>query len=348
MYPMRFFLVFVPFHAKNTRFLTTSYLVYHTPTFLSRHFYFFLFTLKSAPLHKSPAIANTAVMHKKLLSNALPFLLSSITFCACHAPAKQTPKTDNTATQHSPTPLPIFPDEENALPDAPPSAEPDLWDVSSVEISHIDKTRKLVAFTFDDAPARRLENVMAVYADFNEKNPDCIAAATLFLNGCRFDHHSKTLLAAALALGFELGNHTYSHADLTTLSAKEAAREIARVDELLSHIDGKDKHLFRPPYGKMTSAQKGTAKTPIISWTIDTLDWTGASEEFIYDTVMQNKFSGAIVLMHDGYENTVKALKRLLPDLKTAGYQVVSVSQMSKAHNCPLYNGKEYIRARKR
>ena len=63
--------------------------------------------------------------------------------------------------------------------------------------------------------------------------------------------------------------------------------------------------------------------------------------------VLEKKFSGAIVLMHDGYPATVEALKRLLPDLKKDGYQVVSVSAMAKAHGCTLRNGKEYIRARK-
>jgi len=85
----------------------------------------------------------------------------------------------------------------------------------------------------------------------------------------------------------------------------------------------------------------------LIDWTIDTLDWTGVSADTIYHTVYENRFSGAIVLMHDGYKNTVEAVKRLLPDLKADGYQVVSVSLLAKTHNCTLQRGKTYIRARK-
>ena len=188
---------------------------------------------------------------------------------------------------------------------------------------------------------------MAIYAEFNENNPDCIASATVFVNGCLFDTQSPTLLATALALGFELGNHTYTHANLTTLSPAETTAEIDRVDALLFPIDGKKLHLLRPPFGAIHTQQKERIHTPIINWSIDTRDWTGISTEQIYQSVMQNKFPGAIVLLHDGHENTVQALKRLLPDLKSDGYQVVSVSQMSKVHNCKLYNGKEYIRARK-
>ncbi len=296
-------------------------------------------------------------MQKNSLSSIiLATCLSIVCLNACHKKTNEAPFSDDTnlSSQHVPTPLPIFPDQEEDLFFPPLSEQqsepilPDVWDVSDVDISKIDPARKLIAFTFDDTPARRLENILAIYADYNEHNPDCVASATLFVNGCLFDHHTPVLLTTALALGLELGNHTHSHADLTTLSAAETATEIERVDAALSVFDGKALHLFRPPYGKITSAQKDAAQTPIVSWTIDTLDWTGVSEEEIYQNVMQNKFSGAIVLMHDKHENTLLALKRLLPDLKADGYQVVSISQMSKAHACTLHNGSEYIRIRKR
>ena len=88
------------------------------------------------------------------------------------------------------------------------------------------------------------------------------------------------------------------------------------------------------------------APVPMIDWTIDTLDWSGVSEDAIYRAVFDNRFSGAIVLMHDGYPHTVDALKRLLPDLKADGYQVVSISTMAKMHGCTLKAGKVYTRLR--
>ena len=281
-------------------------------------------------------------------------LFTGLSACQNHTNEISYASNVSLSSQHVPTPLPIFPDQEEDL-SYPPSSIPqnesvpsNVWDVSDVDISKINPDRKLIAFTFDDTPARRLENILAIYADYNERNPDCVASATLFVNGYLFDNHTPVLLTAALTLGFELGNHTYSHADLSTLTAAETITEIRCVDEALSALDKKTRHLFRPPYGKITSEQKDVLQTPVISWTIDTLDWTGVSEEEIYQNVMQNKFSGAIVLMHDKHENTLLALKRLLPDLKAAGYQVVSISQMSKAHACTLHNGGEYIRIRKR
>ena len=210
------------------------------------------------------------------------------------------------------------------------------------------KKRKLIALTFDDAPLKTLENILAVFASYNEQNPDCPATATVFFNGKNLTSTQLPLLQTAYAMGFELGNHTATHANLNTLTPMQIKKEIDAVDEILCKIDNQPHHLFRAPFGLVNADVKQAVHTPIIDWTIDTRDWTGVSEEEIYQSVFEGRFSGGIVLMHDGYQSTVNALKRLLPDLKTDGYQVVSVSALAKAHGCTLYNGKEYIRARKR
>ncbi len=260
------------------------------------------------------------------------------------APPPQTdlqPKRIEDDLQLNPAPLQPKEAEQNLSPS-------EVWDVSETDVSEIDFSRKFIAFTFDDAPSRTMENIFAVYADFNDKNPDCIACATVFFNGRLIDKQSEHLLYAAHTLGFELGNHTFSHADLTKLSMEDVEAEIKKTDELIKKADGKAYHLIRAPFGNVNDAVKKCAPTPLIDWTIDTLDWTGVSADDIFKSVFSNRFPGAIVLMHDGYQNTVEALKKLLPVLKEDGYQVVSVSQLSKLHNCPLIRGKVYIRARKK
>ena len=224
---------------------------------------------------------------------------------------------------------------------------------SSYGVTRVEREDQLLravelAFTFDDAPSKTLESVLAVFAAYNQTSPTCKATATLFCNGIRINAASKQLLSAAHALKFELGNHSHSHADLTTLSNFDLQWETDATDALLYQIDGKSRHLFRAPFGKINEHVRSYAHTPIIDWTIDTLDWTNATAEKIYERVWSQKFSGAIVLMHDGYPSTVEALKRLLPDLRDAGYQAVSVSAMAKAHECPLRRGGVYIRARKK
>lgn len=293
-----------------------------------------------------------------LKKRILPALFSaSLLLCACHKPSANAPAQPELPPRAAPIqPVPPVPPDETPsiepieeLPPDPrvPKTAPNVWDTSDVDISHIDPGHKLISFTFDDAPARTMENILAVFAAFNEANPAFKASATVFCNGYFFDNASTHTLQTAVALGLELGNHSHTHPDLTTLTREEIAAEIDKTDILLEKIDGKRYHLFRAPFGRINDDVKSVVSTPILDWTIDTLDWTDASADDIYNAVWSQKFSGAIVLMHDGYDNTVAALKRLLPDLKKEGYQAVSISQMSKAHACPLRTGSVYIRARK-
>ena len=266
-------------------------------------------------------------------------------FVACTA---KTPSQSENSTPPQYVELP------NESPNEPPSIPPatdatenlEYWDLSDVDVSQIAQDKKLVSFSFDDAPGKTLENILAVFATFNENNPDCIATATLFCNGQLIHESSSRTLSMATLLGWELGNHTYSHCDLALLPDELLEGEIEKTQALLQKVDGKARHLFRAPYGRITEEAKAAANAPVFNWTIDTLDWTGVSAEDIYNAVMTRVYPGAIVLMHDGYAETVRALKRLLPDLKSAGYQVTGISQMAKAHNCKLKNGSEYIRCR--
>ena len=276
--------------------------------------------------------------------------VAPLLFCSCQNEKRvQTPPPEE---EHIYPVLPVPTPRE--LPEPPtteqtPSAPVnDIWDISELDISYIDPSRKLISFTFDDAPSKTFENILAVFTAYNETHEKCQATATFFCNGHFFNETAYRSARLAAALNMELGNHTFSHPKLPTLSLPEMQSEIDRTDEILQKIDGKPRHLFRAPFGSLDERVKQIVQTPVIDWTIDTLDWTGVSSQEIYDTVWTNKYAGAIVLMHDGYENTVDALKRLLPDLYDAGYQVASVSAMSKAHACPLRRGSVYIRARKK
>ena len=300
--------------------------------------------------HNISPFTHTVCMHRNPLTFLLLFCIAplSLTYNCAKAnveppfsPPSNQQITDNFTTDFSSS----VPHTEQE--DSTPTHQNSLfWDTSDVDISHIAPTRKLIAFTFDDAPAQTLENIFAIYADHNERNPDCLASATIFFNSCRFDKQTPHLLATCLALGMELGNHTHAHYDLTTLKEADLRKEIELTDNALCAIDGKKQHLLRAPFGKINELVKSVAAAPIIDWTIDTLDWSGVSSEAVYQAVFTQRFDGAIVLMHDGYKNTVDALKRLLPDLQADGYQIVSVSQLAKAHRCTMRNGSAYIRLR--
>lgn len=218
--------------------------------------------------------------------------------------------------------------------------------MADVDISNVSKDKKLIAFTFDDAPVSGFENLVAVFAEYNKQNPDCRANATVFYNGT-YLRENPVGGQAALTVGFEYANHSDNHLDLSKQANELIKKEIDEVNALLKSYDNKSNHLFRPPYGKLKNESKTLVNAPIINWSIDTLDWTGKTADEIFNTVFENRASGAIVLMHDGFDTTVQAVKRLLPALKEVGYQVVSVSQIAKVNEVSFKYGSVYARARK-
>ena len=146
-------------------------------------------------------------------------------------------------------------------------------------------------------------------------------------------------------MNFELGNHTFSHTDLTTLSDEKAKEELQKTDDVLKSFDGKAVHLVRPAGGHADRRILALYPAVFINWTasLDVSDWQeSVTENDIYNTVSSNLLDGGIVLMHQGYDKSTSAVKRLLPDLKARGFQVVSVSELIKYYDAKAEIGKLY------
>lgn len=228
---------------------------------------------------------------------------------------------------------------------SPQENQEDLWDVSDVDISHIGKNNRLIAFTFDDGPTDKTNDLLDVFENFNSANPTFTAHATLFTLGAKISDGNSEIMQKAVAMNFELGNHTYTHANLNNLSDGEVIAELQKTDEKLSVFDGKAVHLVRPAGGHADKRVLSLYKTTFINWsaTLDVKDYeSSTTANDIYNTVSTNLLEGGIVLMHQGYDKTVNAVKRLLPDLKSRGFQVVSVSELIKFYEVKAKIGALY------
>lgn len=174
-----------------------------------------------------------------------------------------------------------------------------------------------IYLTFDDGPAGSYtDQILEVLADNGAK-------ATFFQlgeNAAADPARSQAVLEA----GHALGNHTWSHPDLTQLSRAEVDEEISKAQTLLeSH--GAEVNCFRPPYGATNTmvntaiAEAGLARQ---MWNVDTRDWSRPGTDAIVD-VLLSATPGDVVLMHDGGGNrsqTVEALAIALPQLVEQGY----------------------------
>lgn len=195
-------------------------------------------------------------------------------------------------------------------------------------------TQKTIALTFDDGPS-----------SFTNRLLDCLEAnnakATFFMVGkeiLSFPDEVKRMKA----LGCELGNHTYDHTDLATLSASDISSEISRVDQELVNLTGQGATVVRPPYGSVNDTVKATVGTPMILWSIDTLDWKTQDVQSTVEEVMNNVQDGSIILMHDIYSTSVDAAEILIPQLIEDGYQLVTVHELAAAHGKELNPGITY------
>ncbi len=222
-----------------------------------------------------------------------------------------------------------------------------LWEAGEINLAHINPNKKYIAFTFDDGPVSGYgDELLEVFEDYNKDNPDNIAHATLFVVGGKVNDTNESILSKAYSMGFELGNHSFNHVNLANLDKETLQEEISKTDEILKKYDGKDKHLIRPTGGHAGNGLPSKVDVPLINWTtepnLDSSDWTSISTDEICSRILTNSMEGGIVLMHMGYQNSVNAVRRLLPELNMAGYQIVTVSELSMLLDVDLYAGKVY------
>lgn len=200
---------------------------------------------------------------------------------------------------------------------------------------------KVISFTFDDGPRN---STTGRILDVLEANG---CTATFFVVGTGIAG-SEDMLKRAVSLGCEIGNHSWSHSNLSKLEAGARNAEINKVNNEIERITGVRPKLLRAPYGSYGSLE-GDVDMPIIQWSIDTNDWRKkksagdpAAARELADYILENVDTGSIVLMHDIYEFTAEVCELVIPELTQRGYTIVSVSTMYDFFGKPLNAGTVY------
>ena len=218
-----------------------------------------------------------------------------------------------------------------------------IWCNPNIDISWIDPSKPMVAFAFDDGPTGTAEtgNSMRILKALSDNGQH----ATFFYWGNSLKGNEGEI-KKAFELGMEVGNHTWSHNDLTKLSDEECRDEIEKMRAALEEITGQKEFLIRAPYLSYNDKVMKIAGVPFANCGLDTKDWAGASTEEIENTIMtaceNGTLSNRIILMHETQKNTVEAVEFLVPALMERGYQIVSVSEMFEANGVDMVDGKLY------
>jgi Predicted xylanase/chitin deacetylase len=183
---------------------------------------------------------------------------------------------------------------------------------------------KCLALTFDDGPG----TVTARLLDTLRKHK---VKATFFLVGERVEKRPGVVRRMARE-GHEIGNHTYGHESLPALSDAQIAEQLGRTQDVLHRVIGKRPRTMRPPYGhtdaRVVAAAKELGLAQVL-WTGTTLDWSLRDVDKIGDKVLSLARPNGVILMHDVVPHTVKAMPRVLRELKRRGYRLVTVSELA-------------------
>ena len=181
----------------------------------------------------------------------------------------------------------------------------------------------VVALTFDDGPSGTSTPVLL--EGLRKRG----VRATFFVVGENVEKgENAQILREMSADGHLIGNHTYSHIQLTSRNRETFREELVQTNEILEEITGEKISFVRPPYGSWDkSFEKELNMFPVL-WNIDPLDWCSHNADCIASKVVEKAGDGDIILMHDYYETSVTAALEVVDILQKRGFQFVTVEEI--------------------
>ncbi len=202
-----------------------------------------------------------------------------------------------------------------------------------------------LALSFDDGPdAVWTPKILDILKQYNVKGAFMVIGEEAQKN--------IGLLQRYVREGHEIGNHTFTHPDISEISQRQLELELNWTERLFAAETGIQPLYFRPPYSIDQEPDTNDEAAPayriqqmgytIIGDKIDTDDWSEhprKSPQQITDSVLQQLeemktrtwMRGSIILLHDGGGDrsaTVSALPVLITTLRAKGYEFVPVSEL--------------------
>ena len=186
--------------------------------------------------------------------------------------------------------------------------EGEIQQKESVEESGV-KEKPSIAITFDDGPSSRYTG--RLLDGLKERS----VKASFFLIGENAEEN-PVLVERIYKEGHLIGNHTYSHVQMTHLSEEAAVREIEKTDQVISAITGEHVAYMRPPFGAWQRELEVRMEVLPVLWSVDPLDWTTENVDEIVSKVVTEVEEGDIILLHDCYASSVEAALRIVDILQ--------------------------------
>jgi peptidoglycan/xylan/chitin deacetylase (PgdA/CDA1 family) len=185
--------------------------------------------------------------------------------------------------------------------------------------------RKVVAIGFDDGPAADTP----AFVSMLERNH---TPATFFMIGEHVTGIYESMLRRELRAGDALGDHTFTHADLT--KSRYVGGQLENTIKAIRAQTGYTPCVFRPPYGAYNASILRTARSlglATVQWNVDPTDWARPGIAAIERRVLAQVRPGSIIISHDGggpRGQTLAAYPRIIAALRARGYRFETIPQL--------------------
>ncbi len=174
---------------------------------------------------------------------------------------------------------------------------------------------KKIHLTFDDGPhpinTPKVLDILSTHG----------ITATFFVLGERIAAYGS-IAARAVAEGHRVGNHSFDHEQLSSLSEAQIYAEIKKTEAALSKYIPIDR-IVRPPYGARNAKVDKVLESldyRTVMWTVDTEDWKRIPDAWVeYGLQQIQSRETSLVLMHDIHKTTVDHLDAFIKGILALG-----------------------------
>lgn len=213
---------------------------------------------------------------------------------------------------------------------APPEDTSDEANLSPVEKFPVPDKR--ICLTFNDGPdPATTPAILDVLDKYGIK-------ATFFVIGHKAREYPE-LVKQMADRGHVIGVHGYEHKILAGLSSREVKTDLEMAQTCITQISGYKPYLYRPPHGMLDETQIREAQKlgmKVLMWTnVGGADIGARSPQEVVERVLAWARDGAIILLHEGFPHTAKALDELIPSLARMGFGFQNLSPDSVTEPVP-------------
>jgi peptidoglycan-N-acetylmuramic acid deacetylase len=171
--------------------------------------------------------------------------------------------------------------------------------------------------------------------------------ATFFVTGHYLESEPE-LVKRMAEEGHIVGNHSWSHPDLTQMSDERIREELEKVRAKTEELTGKKEMAYlRPPRGILSERTMAIAKDQgytHVLWSLAYVDWKTDQQkgaQYAYDSIMKQIHPGAVLLLHTVSKDNADALENVLKDLKKQGYTFKSLNDLTKKEKGKKRDGEQ-------